>query len=416
MGKRGKGKGQRQRRFPPFPLLPFCPFPPEAFLAVLLLLALAPPVVVRANMAAPQPETRPGDRVVEPAGDLKSVHIERETLTIDLRPLAEGRPALVEAIYRVRSDGAETRTLNLLFIADALAPKSPGGWRWQNSRWVSSREGARERPETGVWLDNQPVRTETSERPDIRLPSSWRAPRTTPTLGNGEEELPYDVTSGGTFNFRVALAPGQHLFRVRYEARPAAFSGVSSAAIYWQLAYILAPAREWASFGGLDAKVLLPQGWKAATSPAMQREGDTLTASWNEVPSDALAITLQTSEQTVSNVAHYWTWLIILALLLAPLAGLAGWITGRKLGERRRTSAWALLISPLVAALSTFLSSLFAELFSRPSAADQAAFNRVGDYSFIITFPLLLLAFLLALCVAQLCAFLARRRAFKRLP
>ncbi|HEY0077991.1 MAG TPA: hypothetical protein VGB73_05045 [Pyrinomonadaceae bacterium] len=383
---------------------------------MLLLFAHAPQSVVRANMAAPQPESRAGDRVVEPAGDLKSVHIERETLTVDLRPLAEGRPAVVEAIYRVRSDGAETQTLNLLFLADALAPQSPGGWRWEDSRWVARKTGGQARPETGVWLDNQPVQTETSERPKTHLPPSWRSPETTPTLRSGEEELPYDVTSGGAIAFRVVLTPGTHVFRVRYEARPAAYSGVSSSAIYWQLGYILAPAREWASFGGLDAKVLLPRGWKAATAPAMRREGDTLTASWNEVPADALAITVQTSEETVSNVAHYWMWLIVFSLLLAPLAGFVGWKLGRKLSERRRTSAWALLVSPLVAALSVFLSSLFAELFSRPSAADQAAFNRVGDYSFIITAPLLLLAFLLTLFVTQLCAFLARRRAARRLP
>src|SRR5437016_12238612 len=76
-------------------------------LAVVVLVTAA----ARANVGPP---SSGGQLVGEPAG-LRDVHITRETLTIDLRPLADGRRALVEAVYQIDNRGPE-RTLDLLFI------------------------------------------------------------------------------------------------------------------------------------------------------------------------------------------------------------------------------------------------------------------------------------------------------------
>ena len=57
--------------------------------------------------------------------------------------------------------------------------------------------------------------------------------------------------------------------------------------ITWQFAYVLAPARAWGGFGGLDVEVLLPHGWRAAYTPDLLRNGDMLRRNFDVVPADA---------------------------------------------------------------------------------------------------------------------------------
>ena len=382
--------------------------PPVVVLALIALLAL--PCGARANMAARQPEARAGDVVREPFGPLKSVRIERETLLIDLRPLKELRPAVVEATYKVRNDG-EAREIELVFVADGLSAE--GGWVWRGATWVRDG-GAKPIAEPGVWLDGQKVegaRGETTES----LPDDFRPPAETPALRPGQKGLTYKTEGEGALAFRVTLAPGQHTFVVRYAARPAAFSDTSTPEINWQLGYVLAPARRWESFGGLDAKVLLPEGWRAASEPAMRREGDALVNSWDALPSDSLALTFKTSESTIFDHDPFWMAQIILGLLFAFAAGFAGWKIGAWLGRRRRSSAWALLVSPVVAAALAVAAYYFGVLFGSPRAPEQAAFNHIGDYSGIVTVFLGLVSFVLHFLVSQVFAFVARKR-LMRLP
>ena len=114
------------------------------FLAAALLSFSLP---ARANMANP---VQAGDPIGEPGGDLRSVYIERETLTIDLRPLrtvtthGDEKPALVvEAVYRVNNRGA-TVTTDLVFVANALStPERSGVWRDEKPvRFREARAGA----------------------------------------------------------------------------------------------------------------------------------------------------------------------------------------------------------------------------------------------------------------------------------
>jgi hypothetical protein len=382
---------------------------PEAFikraaaLAVSCLLILSAAASARANMAARHPESRPGDAPREPAGGLKSVRILSETLVIDLRPLKELRPAAVEATYVVSNEAGE-HSLDLVFVAASMRPGA--AWVWKGGGW--SPVAGRPEAERGVWLDGRPVEARAAAD-EAGLPAEWMPPSTTPGLLPGQGELPLKSEGAGTLSFRVTLAPGRHELRVRYEARPGAYCDASDA-IYWQLGYVLSPAREWAGFGGLDAKVLLPAGWRAAARPEMRREGDALAAHWDALPADTLAVTAQTDESTVYDPELFWKVLLILGGLFTAAAAFAGWRLGAWLGRRGRTSAWGLLASPVVALTLYALSYKVASLLSAPRAPKQAAFNQVGDYNLILTFFIFVAVTSLHFLVAQVATYVARRR------
>ena len=361
---------------------------------VLLLLAAAllwPSRPVQANMANP---VHAGDPIGEPSGDLRSVYIERETLTIDLRPLeaspthGDGKPAVVEAVYRVNNRGASLTT-DLLFVANALTT-----------------------PErSGVWLDDRPVRVRQEKAGAAPgLPPSWRAPATTPAIGEGDA-MRYETDAPSTLAFSLTLSPGSHTIRVRYAARPTAYSG-DSPTVYWQLGYVLAPARQWAGFGGLTATIHVPPGWRAASDPGMTRQGDVLTGSWTRVPADALAVTVQAPPPSVPNFGA-----------LAGIGGLAvcvllGGLAGRGLGRRGWSSAWATPLSlamGFVWSFATFLTTWTAGPAAlKARAGEQAAWTYgygEGMMAALLT-PVLLVV---GIAATQTAAFVAKRRAVRRL-
>lgn len=383
---------------------------PEAFadsaaaLAVACLLLLSAAAGARANMAVRQPESRPGDAPREPAGALKSVRILSETLVIDMRPLKELRPALVEATYVVSNEAGE-HTLELVFVAASMRPGA--AWAWDGRGW--SPLPGRPESERGVWLDGRPVEARAAAD-GAGLPAGWAPPPTTPGLLPGQGELPFKSEGAGTLSFRVTLAPGRHELRVRYEARPGAYADARTDAVYWQLGYVLAPAREWAGFGGLDARVLLPAGWRAAARPEMRREGDALVARWDALPADTLAVTAQTDEETVYDPALFWKALLILGGLFTAPVALAGWKLGAWLGRRGRTSAWGLLASPPVVLTLYALSYVVASALSAPRAPEQTAFNHIGDYNLILTFLIFVAVTSLHLLVAQVATYVSRRK------
>lgn len=376
----------------------------SAALAVTLLLLLSAAAGARANMAARQPASRPGDAPHEPEGGLKSERILSETLVLDMRPLKERRPAVVEATYVVNNDAGE-HSLELVFVAASMRPGA--AWVWKGYKW--SPVQGRPEAERGVWLDGRPVEA-SAAADETGLPAAWAPPSTTPGLKPGQGALPFKSEGSGTLSFRVTLTPGRHELRVRYEARPGAYADARSDAVYWQLGYVLSPAREWAGFGGLDAKVLLPAGWSAASRPEMRREGDALVAHWDGLPADTLAVTAQTNEKTLYDPGVFWTVLLILGGLFTAPAAFAGWQIGKQLGRRGRTSMWGLLASPLVALLLYALSYVIASALSAPRAPEQAAFNQVGDYSLIVTFFIFVAATALHFLVAQVTTYIARRR------
>src|SRR5207244_3098648 len=89
--------------------------------------------------------------------------------------------------------------------------------------------------------------------------------------------------------FSIELPPGPALLRVRYQAR-ACGGDEGFPTTTWQFPYILAPARSWGSFGGMQVTVYLPAEWQCVSRPALKREGDVLQGSFDRLPSDALVV------------------------------------------------------------------------------------------------------------------------------
>jgi hypothetical protein len=285
-----------------------------------LVLLTVIPTVVWGNAGPPHV---PGRLVGEPNG-LEDVVITHERLSFDLRPLATGGSAQVEALYEIENRGDE-RTVDLVFVSGPMDSDS-----------------------AAVALDEQPIAA-VRKKVDA-LPPDWQAPKSTPAI-TGKSTLPYEA---GTVlempHFSIKLSPGSHQLRVRYAAKPTSYSTGSSPAIYWQLAYILAPARQWAGFGGLDVHVQVPAGWRFASTLALTRSGDEFTGSFDELPADAIAMTAQA--RTMPMVGAIVFWLSKLLPLACVLGGLVllrklGRRIGRIQGSRLRSVLWALVVSPL---------------------------------------------------------------------
>ena len=283
--------------------------------AALVLVAVMPGTA-RANVGPPSSGGQP---VAEPLG-VASVSILREQLTIDLRPLAKERPVEVQAGYEL-SNPHESQTVELAFASGAAGIR---GFR--------------------VWLDEKPLSSQ--PRPELQLPASWQPPAETPGLdGRALEYLAYERHDVTPFVFTLTLPPGRSRLTVRYTAE-AARSHVGQPTVARQFGYALAPAAAWKSFGGLDLEVHLPAGWQAAVAPSLAREGDLLHGEFEQLPADALALTLQ-----APTPAAYW--LVrngSLALLVGVVAGggLVCWRSGGRWGRqhrRRRTrSGWTGLL------------------------------------------------------------------------
>jgi len=202
--------------------------------------------------------------VAEPVG-IEHVQIVRETLQLDLRPLETGDPAIVEAAYDLHNDGDET-TLDLLFAF-----------------------GTRENSWFQVRLNGKDVAGAVQES---RMPSDWTPPRSTPGL-DGAADVIY---AGGWSTvqpsaFTIVAPPGPSTLMVRYRAAPK--YTYARPAMIRQFAYVLAPARSWAGFGGLDVVVQIPQGWSVASRPALRHDAATLTGSFDDVPADTIELTLR---------------------------------------------------------------------------------------------------------------------------
>lgn len=342
--------------------------------------ALGAPSAALANMAAPW---KPGDVVGEPRGAAKSVAIVREELAIDLRPLAAGERAQVSATYRVRNDGA-AQSMDLLFIAPTLAEGAKG-------------------TSTVVLLDGTPIASRAT-RP-ASLPDSWQPPKTTPALRSGDESFDYQTSSqdNRALTFTLALSPGPHEVRVSYQAVATARSGDSPVA-YWQLGYVLAPARDWASFGGLDVRVELPAGWAAASEPALARSGDVLAGSFDAIPADALALTAQAPVPTVIDaMPPAWVGGLVVSLVV-------GMLVGRWLGHRRRSSLWALIPALLVGIAwmaAVIVAGGIQYVGSVPNAQRAWTYGYGEQMIGLLTSPFALLG---GIIFTQLAAVVAKRR------
>ncbi len=111
----------------------------------------------------------------------------------------------------------------------------------------------------------------------------------------------------------------------RYRAFPTKNSGNAedAAPVWWQLAFVLSPARQWKGFGELDLTVTVPSGWQAAVRPNLTRRGDVLTGHFSGIPGDSIGLTtrmpLPPDWRTMA-----WDWGMLGVLILSALLGCIG--------------------------------------------------------------------------------------------
>lgn len=183
--------------------------------AVVIAVTVIAAGAARANVGPP---AYGGQLVREPTG-LEHVTITRETLTVDLRPLADAGPSdalpavRVEAVYRLDNAGPE-RALDLRFAAGSDARQFE------------------------VRLDDQVVPSGPAADGE-KGPPSWGPPATTPGIDGGTlDYLHYGRTPTTLRAFRVTLPPGRHTLAARYDAEVARHH-TGRPTVSWQLAYVL---------------------------------------------------------------------------------------------------------------------------------------------------------------------------------
>ncbi len=274
---------------------------------LLFLALLFNSIEISANMAAP---SQGGNVSAEPSG-LENIFILRENLTIDFRPLGamqsvmDDKNVLVEAIYEVENKGID-KALRLVFTV-----------------------GTRKVEDFEILIDDKKIeRTEVLEI--ANLPENWQPPTETPWQ-NGKK-LMYNPSRSLTKSvvFSLTIPSGKHTLKAKYKSEAAVYSNLGKMKAF-QFAYILAPAREWAGFGGLDVSIILPKDWNVESLPQMTRDGDVLKGNFTEIPADSLAITVQPplpANYSLSAATFDGLWLFAIfgfPLLLIIFGWLRGW-------------------------------------------------------------------------------------------
>ncbi len=257
-----------------------------------------------------------GDRTAEPLG-LKSVAILREKLTIDLRPLAAVQPVEVEAIYHLNNSGS-TKRLDLLFITGVTG--------------VTDFEVRLD----GRLVESRPVPKKEQSRLLDRFPKSWLLPDDLPGIDlEGSLSGVYQhVGDPILLTFVLELPSGRSTLSARYRAR-AYGDDERYPTVTWRFPYVLAPAREWESFGGLDVTVYLPQAWQSNSKPALEREGGVMRGSFTDLPADYLALAVRMPMgPELQQKLRITIWMCVALYAFVVMGGgLLCWRTGRLLGR-----------------------------------------------------------------------------------
>jgi hypothetical protein len=257
-----------------------------------------------------------GDVVREPRG-LKEIEITHEKLTIDLRPLRDVQPVHVEMIYYLNNHRA-CKKLDLVFVSG-----------------VDGVDDFEVRLD-GHLVDSKPIPAEEQAELLDQMPDSWKVPDHLPRFEKG----PYHSRARfhrepALLTFSLELPAGVSTITARYRARAVGVDEDRPTAT-WQFPYILAPAREWGGFGGLDVTVYVPAGWQSASSPKLEREGDLLRGRFSALPSDYLAIATRAPvrrELRVTLLAIAGG-LPVVTLGIGFLCWRTGWRQGRSLARR----------------------------------------------------------------------------------
>ena len=266
----------------------------SAALAVLLLCAVFS--AARAEANAGPPYYTDGQVAAEPSG-LEGIAIAHETLTIDMRQLHPNPRKTYD-----ETDSPDIRNPIAVSVAYSITNRGP-------ARGVALvfASGAPDTAGFSVMLDGQPIAAQPAI--SVSLPAAWMPPATTPGLDGNELRYldPPNVDEGwrhypssdarsmtSTYAFTVTIPTGESALAVQYRAEPQQYrsGGYTDNLNSYQFAYVLAPARAWDGFGGLDVTVRLPACWLAASRPGLTQVGGELRGTFQSVPADALALTV----------------------------------------------------------------------------------------------------------------------------
>lgn len=358
-------------------------------LALLLILgSLLFPGLLSANMAEPYD---PGSPVGEPTPNLDSIRVLHEDLVLDMRGVDRRESAHVRATYRVMNDGAAKR-LELIFIAGQL---------FDSSHTFAITIDGRSVP--GSIVDS------------IGGPVEWNLPGYTPGFGRSDsldyrvlyeytEEYGGELEEVGPANerpvrfaattrgirFSIDMPEGEHTITVEYDA-DAAGNGWHRPVYIWQLGYVLSPVRTWAGFGGLNATVLVPEGWEAAVLPEMERRGDSLVGSWDELPADAITVSTRTVVSgTMLGMADWVPYLLAILIILLFSVRL-GVRHGKRIAERngKLTSVVPYMLLSMVTSYLLFSAAAIASTMWAAQVLGNQGVPGYSDSIYVVLLPLL---------------------------
>ena len=362
--------------------------------AALLLIALQCAAPAWANMGKPW---REGPLVAEPQG-FEAVRIVHEDLRIDLSDLADGASsATVRVSYKLDNGGQPVR-LRPVFATGA-----------------SGAEGFEAR------LDGRTVAARPAQ--PAALPKPWQPPATTPAL-SGEQPLSYEVDQPSNLVLDFVLPPGQHDFSVSYRAE-AMLSKREGPTLLYQFAYVLAPARSWADFGGLDVQVSVPEGWRFAAAPALRKDErdddprrDVYRGRYPGLPGDAIAITTQAAPglgySALSLATQLWLGLAVFGggLACRPIAASDARRAGRDgaTGAGRKRRVWPYALAAGLAWGSAVACAGLAALYAPEHLLPDGQGYSYGYGRPLAAIAVVMLAALLSLIGFIAVAAIARRR------
>jgi hypothetical protein len=257
-----------------------------------------------------------GDRTAEPLG-LKGVAIIHEKLTIDLCPLFAVQPVEVEATYQLNNSGS-AKKLDLLFITGVTG--------------VSDFEVRLD----GKRVQSRRVPPKELSRHQDEFPKSWLPPEDLPgiDLEQSFSHVYRQLRDPIVLTFVLELPPGRSTLSAHYRAR-AYGDDEEYPTVTWLFPYILAPAREWESFGGLDVTVYLPDTWQSNSAPTLEREGGVLRGSFTNLPADCLSLAVRQPmgpemQQKLRNTI--WMCVALYAFVVIG-GGIVCWGIGRLIGR-----------------------------------------------------------------------------------
>lgn len=250
---------------------------------------------ISANMAAP---SQGGQTLTEPVG-VKNIEIINEDLTFDFRQLGDETVPVrerfidVQAVYEVNNP-TDIPKLDLVFVI------------------VSESKNFR------FFLDDTEVKTEAIDNADFADRKTWKVPSQTPFEG---KELMYNPYNGNlkSAKFSLKLSKGKHTLKAKYKAEPTVNQNVGLTKA-WQFAYLLAPARDWKSFGGLKLNIKIPAGWSFDSNLKLERTDDGLAGKFAVIPADAITVTTQLPKpENYNSTSDFYYYIFISSLFTAPL-------------------------------------------------------------------------------------------------